>query len=98
MTLNDFWLFCVRFGQLLLPNGSLCGGPNLPDCESCLQDFRFSQGTPEKAVIRLLQVTREVSGHAETDHVVPGPARHSFLMCLPWLPHRHTRCHHAAKW
>ncbi|RKY20506.1 MAG: hypothetical protein DRQ55_07425 [Planctomycetota bacterium] len=62
MTLNDFWLFCVRFGQLLLPNGALCGGPNLPDCETCLQDFNFSQGTPEKAVIRLLQVTRELSG------------------------------------
>lgn len=62
MTLNDFWLFCVRFGQLLLPNGQLCGGPNLSDCETCLQDFRFSQGKPEKAVIRLLQVTRELSG------------------------------------
>jgi len=62
MTLNDFWLFCVRFGQLLLPDGSLCGGPNLPDCETCLQDFRFSQGKPEKAVIKLLQVTRELSG------------------------------------
>ncbi len=62
MTLNDFWLFCVRFGQLLLPNGHLCDGPNLTDCETCLQDFRFSQGTPEKAVIRALQVTRELSG------------------------------------
>jgi glycosyltransferase involved in cell wall biosynthesis len=62
MTLNDFWLFCVRFGQLLLPDGTLCGGPNLPDCERCLSDFRFSQGPPEKAVIRLLQVTRELSG------------------------------------
>lgn len=62
MTLNDFWLFCVRFGQLLLPDGSLCGGPNLPDCQTCLQDFRFSQGSPEKAVIKMLQVTRELSG------------------------------------
>jgi glycosyltransferase involved in cell wall biosynthesis len=62
MTLNDFWLFCVRFGQLLLPNGALCGGPNLADCETCLQDFSFSQGKPEKAVIRMLQVTRELSG------------------------------------
>jgi len=62
MTLNDFWLFCVRFGQLLLPDGGLCGGPNLTDCETCLQDFRFSQGKSEKAVIKLLQVTRELSG------------------------------------
>ncbi len=62
MTLNDFWLFCVRFGQLLLPNGALCGGPNLSDCETCLQDFRFSQGAPEKAMIKVLQVTRELSG------------------------------------
>ena len=62
MTLNDFWLFCVRFGQLLLPNGTLCGGPNLPDCQTCLQDFRFSQGKPEKAVIKLLQATRELAG------------------------------------
>jgi glycosyltransferase involved in cell wall biosynthesis len=62
MTLNDFWLYCVRFGQLLLPNGHLCDGPNLHDCESCLQDFTFSQGKPEKAVIRMLQVTRELSG------------------------------------
>jgi glycosyltransferase involved in cell wall biosynthesis len=62
MTLNDFWLYCVRFGQLLLPNGNLCDGPNLKDCESCLQDFTFSQGKPEKAVIRMLQVTRELSG------------------------------------
>jgi len=62
MTLNDFWLFCVRFGQLLLPNGQLCGGPELKDCANCLQDFRFSQGAPEKAVIKLLQVTRELSG------------------------------------
>jgi glycosyltransferase involved in cell wall biosynthesis len=62
MTLNDFWLYCVRFGQLLLPNGHLCDGPNLPDCEACLHDFVFSQGKPEKAVIRLLQVTRELSG------------------------------------
>lgn len=62
MTLNDFWLFCVRLGQLLLPNGALCGGPNLADCETCLQDFRFSQGKGEKAVIKLLQVTRELSG------------------------------------
>jgi glycosyltransferase involved in cell wall biosynthesis len=62
MTLNDFWLFCVRFGQLLLPDGSLCGGPTLTDCENCLQDFRFSQGAPEKAMIRMMQVTRELSG------------------------------------
>ncbi|MHC5212747.1 MAG: glycosyltransferase family 4 protein [Planctomycetota bacterium] len=62
MTLNDFWLYCVRFGQLLLPNGSLCNGPNLSDCENCLRDFTFSQGKPEKAVIRMLQVTRELSG------------------------------------
>lgn len=62
MTLNDFWLHCVRFGQLLLPDGSLCDGPNLKDCETCLQDFTFSQGKPEKAVIRMLQVTRELSG------------------------------------
>jgi glycosyltransferase involved in cell wall biosynthesis len=62
MTLNDFWLYCVRFGQLLLPNGHLCDGPNLPDCQSCLQDFVFSQGKPEKIVIRMLQVTRELSG------------------------------------
>src|SRR5262245_42220152 len=62
MTLNDFWLYCVRFGQLLLPNGHLCDGPNLADCEACLQDFVFSQGKPEKAVIKLLQVTRELSG------------------------------------
>jgi glycosyltransferase involved in cell wall biosynthesis len=62
MTLNDFWLYCVRFGQLLLPNGHLCDGPNLQDCESCMRDFTFSQGKPEKAVIRMLQVTRELSG------------------------------------
>jgi len=62
MTLNDFWLYCVRFGQLLLPNGHLCDGPNLADCQSCLQDFVFSQGKPEKLVIKLLQVTRELSG------------------------------------
>jgi len=62
MTLNDFWLFCVRFGQLLLPNGHLCGGPNVPDCKSCLEDFRFSQGKPEKLFIRLLQATRDLSG------------------------------------
>jgi glycosyltransferase involved in cell wall biosynthesis len=62
MTLNDFWLFCARFGQLLLPSGQLCDGPNIPDCEGCLQDFTFSQGKPEKAVIRMLQVTRELSG------------------------------------
>lgn len=62
MTLNDFWLYCVRLGQLLLPNGQLCDGPNLTDCEACLRDYRFSQGKPEKAVIRLLQVTRELSG------------------------------------
>lgn len=62
MTLNDFWLFCPRFGQLLLPNGHLCDGPNLSDCENCLQDFTFSQGKPEKALIRLMQTTRELSG------------------------------------
>ncbi|HZM00730.1 MAG TPA: glycosyltransferase family 4 protein [Planctomycetota bacterium] len=62
MTLNDFWLFCARFGQLLLPNGHLCDGPNLTDCANCLQDFTFSQGRPEKAVIKALQVTRELSG------------------------------------
>ena len=62
MTLNDFWLHCARFGQLLLPNGHLCDGPNLPDCAACLQDFTFSQGKPEKAVIKMLQVTRELSG------------------------------------
>ncbi|GJM22372.1 MAG: hypothetical protein DHS20C15_22870 [Planctomycetota bacterium] len=62
MTLNDFWLYCVRFGQLLLPNGNLCTGPELNDCANCLKDFRFSQGAPEKAVIKLLQVTRELSG------------------------------------
>lgn len=62
MTLNDFWLYCARFGQLLLPNGHLCDGPNLPDCANCLQDFTFSQGKPEKAMIRMLQVTRELSG------------------------------------
>ena len=43
-------------------DGQLCDGPELSECARCLQDFRFSQGTPEKAVIRLLQVTRELSG------------------------------------
>ncbi|MGQ0553782.1 MAG: glycosyltransferase family 4 protein [Planctomycetota bacterium] len=62
MTLNDFWLYCVRFGQLLLPNGHLCDGPNLTDCENCLKDFTFSQGQPEKAVIKMLQATRELTG------------------------------------
>ncbi len=62
MTLNDFWLFCVRFGQLLLPNGALCSGPSLPDCQACLQDFQFSQGKPEKLMLRLLAATRELSG------------------------------------
>ncbi len=62
MTLNDFWLFCVRFGQLLLPNGNICNGPNLSDCETCLQDFRFAQGGPEKAMLKVLQVTRELAG------------------------------------
>jgi len=62
MTLNDFWLFCVRFGQLLLPNGHICQGPNPTDCENCLQDFQFGQGRPERKVMRLLQATRDLSG------------------------------------
>lgn len=62
MTLNDFWLHCPRFGQLLLPNGALCPGPSLRDCHACLQDFTFSQGAPEKAVIRMLTATRELTG------------------------------------
>ncbi len=62
MTLNDFWLYCPRFGQLLLPSGHLCPGPNLRDCHACLQDFTFSQGKPEKAVIRMLTATRELTG------------------------------------
>lgn len=62
MTLNDFWLFCVRFGQLLLPDGSACSGPEPMDCATCLNDFQFSQGKPEKMVLRLLQSTRELSG------------------------------------
>ena len=62
MTLNDFWLYCPRFGQLLLPSGHLCPGPSLRDCHACLQDFTFSQGKPEKAVIRMLTATRELTG------------------------------------
>ena len=62
MTLNDFWLHCPRFGQLLLPSGALCPGPSLRDCHACLQDFSFSQGKPEKAVISMLTATRELTG------------------------------------
>jgi glycosyltransferase involved in cell wall biosynthesis len=62
MTLNDFWLYCPRFGQLLLPNGALCPGPSLRDCHACLQDFTFSQGAPEKVIIRMLTATRELTG------------------------------------
>jgi glycosyltransferase involved in cell wall biosynthesis len=62
MTLNDFWLYCPRFGQLLLPSGALCPGPSLRDCHACLQDFTFSQGKPEKAMIRMLTATRELTG------------------------------------
>jgi glycosyltransferase involved in cell wall biosynthesis len=79
MTLNDFWLYCVRFGQLLLPDGSLCDGPNLKDCESCLQDFTFSQGKPEKAVIRMLQATRELTGVDLAPLVYWAQDRSSFL-------------------
>ena len=79
MTLNDFWLFCARFGQLLLPNGHLCDGPNLSDCENCLQDFRFSQGKPEKVMIKLLQVTRELSGVDLAPIVYWAQDRNTFL-------------------
>lgn len=96
MTLNDFWLYCARFGQLLLPNGHLCDGPNLTDCANCLQDFTFSQGRPEKVMIKLLQVTRELSGVDLAPLVYWAQDRSQFLRKRKQSAGKASRAGHAA--
>jgi glycosyltransferase involved in cell wall biosynthesis len=61
-TLNDFWLWCARMGQLLMPDGSICTGPEPSRCASCLADFPYSQKPGAKRAFRGMEILRHAFG------------------------------------
>lgn len=62
LTLQDFWLWCARMGQLMRPDGSICPGPTLERCSQCLANFPFTQKKGAEHAFRTLEVLRRAFG------------------------------------
>ncbi len=62
MTLHDFFLICPRGGRLMLPDGSVCPGPEEGRCLNCLSTFKYRQSRGEERMIALMRGVRKVSG------------------------------------
>lgn len=64
MTLHDYWLHCQR-GQLLKPDLSLCDGPSVAKCRSCLS-VQLLRGNAQRAASRLWKSTANTSSNQST--------------------------------
>src|SRR5262249_18586694 len=64
LTLQDFWLWCARMGQLLQPDGSICPGPEPERCSQCLATFPFTQKNGAEHAFRTLGMLRRAFGVA----------------------------------
>lgn len=62
LTLQDFWLWCARMGQLLQPDGSICPGPAPERCSQCLATFPFTQKSGAEHAFRTLGMLRRAFG------------------------------------
>jgi glycosyltransferase involved in cell wall biosynthesis len=62
LTLQDFWLWCARMGQLMQADGSICPGPTLERCSQCLATFPFTQKKGAEHAFRTLEVLRRAFG------------------------------------
>jgi glycosyltransferase involved in cell wall biosynthesis len=62
LTLQDFWLWCARMGQLLQPDGSICPGPTPERCSQCLATFPFTQKQGAEHAFRTLGMLRRAFG------------------------------------
>jgi glycosyltransferase involved in cell wall biosynthesis len=62
VTLQDFWLWCARMGQLLDHEGALCPGPEPQRCSRCLADFPFTQKRGAAHAFRGMELVRRTFG------------------------------------
>jgi glycosyltransferase involved in cell wall biosynthesis len=62
VTLQDFWLWCARMGQLLMPDGSICSGPRPAKCAECLADFPYTQKRGAAHAFRGIELMRRTFG------------------------------------
>ncbi|MBU0754781.1 MAG: glycosyltransferase family 4 protein, partial [Planctomycetes bacterium] len=62
MTLHDFYLICPRNGQLLLPDGTACPGPEAGDCPECLSQYKYRQGRLETKMITAVAGFKKLTG------------------------------------
>jgi glycosyltransferase involved in cell wall biosynthesis len=62
LTLQDFWLWCARMGQLIDSSGERCDGPEPGRCSRCLADFPFTQKKGAEHAFRGLELMRRMFG------------------------------------
>lgn len=62
ITLQDFWLWCARMGQLIDARGERCEGPEPDRCSRCLADFPFTQKKGSEHAFRGLELMRRMFG------------------------------------
>lgn len=62
ITLQDFWLWCARMGQMLDHSGALCPGPSPERCSTCLADFPFTQKRGAEHAFRGIELVHRMFG------------------------------------
>ncbi|MFH2000612.1 MAG: glycosyltransferase family 4 protein [Planctomycetota bacterium] len=62
MTLHDFFLACPRGGQFMLPDKSICPGPEHERCLNCLSTFKYRQKAWENKMITAVAGLRKRTG------------------------------------
>jgi glycosyltransferase involved in cell wall biosynthesis len=62
LTLQDFWLWCARMGQLLTSDGAICSGPQPGKCARCLADFPYTQKRGARHAFRGIELMRRAFG------------------------------------
>jgi len=61
-TLHEYWLICLRRGQMILPDLALCPLPEARDCARCARE-RIGMATPlERIGDAMLRTVRRASG------------------------------------
>jgi len=89
VTLQDFWLWCARMGQLVMPDGTICSGPKPSKCAHCLADFPYTQKRGAGHAFRGLELMRRMFG------VDLSPLVERVRGWQPLLPGRGARRRHA---
>jgi len=62
MTLHEYWMICLRAGQMILPDLTRCPLPRATDCAWCAVSHAHAASRLERAGDRLIRVVRRVTG------------------------------------